>query len=178
MTINKSHVYAAFVLLPFLLGGPVLAFGWELRSGLLPFFLLAVVGSVCLMVRWLANTVKPWWIGLLTAGAVLVVCGAGLLLGLFVWSIQSTQLSLRLDDGCRVDAGRVGAFGDIDLHVSRFCTVGVLWEARSPLLSDQEATASRLRPAPAAVDGTAHVTVTLSRHGKPDEDVTLRLPPR
>ncbi|MGQ3051591.1 MAG: hypothetical protein ACT6S0_07390 [Roseateles sp.] len=178
MTMNHSQVYAAFVLLPFLLGGPALAFSWELRSGVLPFFLLAVVGSVCLMVRWLANSVKPWWMGLLTAGAVLVVCGAGLLLGLFVWSVQSTQLSLRLDDECRVDVERVGALGDIDLHVSRYCTVGGLWEARSPLLSDQEATVSRLRLAPPWVDGTAQVTVTLSRYGKPGEDVTLRLPPR
>ena len=178
MTSKKSWLHATFVLLPFLLGMPVLAFGWALRQGLVHAFFITSMLSSFLIARWLLRAVKPMWFAVLSAGIVVIFSSAGLLFTLLLETLQATQLTQRLGDGCRVDAVRVGGFGDTDLNVSRFCSVGGLWELRTPLLSDSEATISRLALALPAADGAEQVTATLGRYGKPDEEVTLRLPAR
>ncbi|MBC7469257.1 MAG: hypothetical protein H7322_08020 [Ramlibacter sp.] len=105
---------------------PVLALGWALRQGLVYAFYIAAMLSSFLITRWLLRTVKPTWLAVLSAGIVVVFSSAGLQLTLLVKTLQATQLTQRLGDGCRVDAVIVGGFGDTDLHVSRFCSVGGL----------------------------------------------------
>lgn len=178
MTSKKSWLHATFVLLPFALGMPVLAFGWALRQELVHAFLIAALLSSFLITRWLLRTVKPTWFAKLSAGIVAIFSIVGLLLTLLVQTLQATQLTQSLGDGCRVDAVLVGGFGDTDLNLSRFCSVGGLWEIQTPLLSDSAATISRLALALPAVNGAEQVTATLSRYGKPDEEFTLRMPAR
>ena len=181
MTSKKSWLHATFVLLPFVLGMPVLAFGWALRQGLVHAFLIAALLSSFLITRWLLRTVKPTWFAILSAGIVAISSIVGLLLTLLVETLQATQLTQltqRLGDGCRVDAVLVGGFGDTNLNMSRFRSVGGLWEIQTPLLSDSEATITRLALALPAVNGAEQVIATLSRYGKPDEEITLRLPAR
>lgn len=156
------------------LGLPVVGLRWELHPQLVPVLWCLGLVSLYVVVTWPLRTALP---RLVKALATLVLFGVGgmvlfaaLLFGVFT---GRGSPSLTLADGCRVDTDWAGGLGDSDLHLVHRCPVGLLWSRSTPLLSDSEATVSQLREA-----APGHVSVTLSRYGKPDEQRVLRLPSR
>ncbi|HEY0957362.1 MAG TPA: hypothetical protein VGE36_21595 [Roseateles sp.] len=178
MKIKRFHIGAAIVLSTVALIAPAIAFDLWLRPALVPVLWVLAIVTLYLVATWPLRTAGHWVVKTLAALSLFGVGGL-MLMGLLLVNLLSyTSQSLALPDGCRVDVEIVGGLGDTDLHVGRRCSVALLWEKSTPLLSDTEAVLTALRAAPPAADGAAQVAVTLSRNGKPEAPRTLRIPPR
>jgi hypothetical protein len=178
MQVMLSHMRTAALLSTAVLAMPCLAWGLELRPALMPVFWTLAIVSVYLVATWPLRTAGHWLVKTLAALALL---GAGgLMLGtlMLVNLLSHTDRSVPLADGCRVDAERVGGFGDTDLNVRYRCPVALLWTRSTLLLWDTEAVVSQLHAATPAADGAAQVALTLGRYGKPGEQHMLRIPPQ
>jgi hypothetical protein len=178
MQAKPVPIRAAVLLSALVLALPVLAVGWQLRSGLVPVFWILAVASLFILSAWSLRRAGHRLLKALVALSLFFVGGLALAAGMLLTRLQHTTQSLLLADGCRVEVEMVGGFGDTDLNVRHRCPVAVLWIRSTPLLWDSEAVASELRVVDAAADGALQVSVTLGRYGKPSEQRTLRIPPR